>query len=75
MELNVGTNIKRLRLAKGLTQEQLAELSLEDSAGLLMSIANLFASNEVKYKKAGKGNHTDAISRFYKRRSERMRKH
>lgn len=26
MELNIGTNIKRLRLAKGLTQEQLAEL-------------------------------------------------
>ena len=25
MELNIGTNIKRLRLAKGLTQEQLAE--------------------------------------------------
>ncbi|MBO5897489.1 MAG: helix-turn-helix domain-containing protein [Clostridia bacterium] len=26
MELNIGTNIKRMRLAKGLTQEQLAEL-------------------------------------------------
>ena len=26
MELNIGTNIKRLRLAKGYTQEQLAEL-------------------------------------------------
>ena len=26
MELNIGMNIKRLRLAKGLTQEQLAEL-------------------------------------------------
>ncbi len=26
MELNIGTNIRRLRLAKGLTQEQLAEL-------------------------------------------------
>ena len=26
MELNIGTNIKRLRLSKGLTQEQLAEL-------------------------------------------------
>lgn len=26
MELNIGTNIKRLRLAKGLTQEQLADL-------------------------------------------------
>ena len=26
MELNIGINIKRLRLAKGLTQEQLAEL-------------------------------------------------
>lgn len=26
MELNIGTNIKYLRLAKGLTQKQLAEL-------------------------------------------------
>ena len=26
MELNIGMNIKRLRLAKGLTQEQLADL-------------------------------------------------
>lgn len=26
MELNIGMNIKRLRLARGLTQEQLAEL-------------------------------------------------
>ena len=26
MELNIGTNIKRLRLAKGLTQEQLTKL-------------------------------------------------
>lgn len=26
MELNIGTNIKRLRLAKGYTQERLAEL-------------------------------------------------
>ena len=26
MELNIGMNIKRLRLAKGMTQEQLAEL-------------------------------------------------
>lgn len=26
MEMNIGMNIKRLRLAKGLTQEQLAEL-------------------------------------------------
>jgi len=56
-------------------EEQIAELSPEDSAEVLMSIANLFASNEVKYKKAGKGNHTDAISRFHKRRAERMRKH
>ena len=26
MELNIGTNIKRLRLSKGLTQDQLAQL-------------------------------------------------
>ena len=26
MEMNIGTNIKRLRLAKGMTQEQLASL-------------------------------------------------
>ncbi len=26
MELNIGMNIRRLRIAKGLTQEQLAEL-------------------------------------------------
>lgn len=34
MELNIGTNIKRLRLAKGLTQEQLAELLTVSSAAV-----------------------------------------
>lgn len=34
MELNVGTNIKKLRLAKGLTQEQLAELLNVSSAAV-----------------------------------------
>lgn len=34
MELNVGTNIKRLRLAKGLTQEQLAELLMISTAAV-----------------------------------------
>ncbi len=34
MELNIGMNIKRLRLAKGLTQEQLAELLTISSAAV-----------------------------------------
>lgn len=34
MELNIGTNIKRLRLAKGLTQEQLAELLIISTAAV-----------------------------------------
>lgn len=34
MELNIGTNIKKLRLAKGLTQEQLAELLNVSSAAV-----------------------------------------
>ena len=34
MELNIGMNIKRLRLAKGLTQEQLAELLIISTAAV-----------------------------------------
>jgi len=34
MELNIGTNIKRLRLAKGMTQEQLAELLCVSTAAV-----------------------------------------
>ena len=34
MELNIGMNIKRLRLAKGLTQEQLAELLMISTAAV-----------------------------------------
>lgn len=34
MELNIGVNIKRLRLAKGLTQEQLAELLTVSTAAV-----------------------------------------
>lgn len=34
MELNIGTNIKRLRIAKGLTQEQLADLLCVSSAAV-----------------------------------------
>lgn len=34
MELNIGTNIKRLRLAKGMTQEQLAELLTVSTAAV-----------------------------------------
>ena len=56
MELNIGSNIKRLRLAKGLTQEQLAEQfnisrrsvsrwvsgSTKPEGGLLIEIADFF---------------------------------
>ena len=34
MNLNIGTNIKRLRLEKGLTQEQLAELLCVSTAAV-----------------------------------------
>ena len=34
MELNIGTNIKRLRLAKGMTQEQLAEILMISTAAV-----------------------------------------
>ena len=56
MELNIGTNIKRLRLAKGYTQEQLAELLCVSGAAVSEAAAEEAAEQCLASYRALRGN-------------------